>query len=342
MGLAGVSVHCTDGFIIPGLAHCLSPATAASLGLLPPPQSVASVPTVSMPQSQVMVTTPAQSTSVSWATGPSPSFTLGPSDSAPHHQPAPPTQSGLMLSPAAEIFPQKLVEKVKGGKFVEMKELLVDNIALVSQLEAVQGSAALPMVGPTRPRLREVTSLPTWCYCFLGFMAMQTSDPVTRDQLTYARLLIKEAQRHGGRGWLDYDRAFRQHITADPNLRWNNLNPGLQASTILGQRSGSQGSFCTLCREGDHTRAQCALAFLEPTVQATSTPVNTWRKPRPSPKVCLSWNRGACLFPGECTYQHECATCQSRNHKARDCPKTPESSLYKRRPGAPRPQQSTT
>ena len=124
-----------------------------------------------------------------------------------------------------------------------MKELLTDNLSLISQLEAVQGIAPLHMLGAARPRLREISSLPTWCYCFLGYMAARTSDPVTRDQLAYARLLIKEAQRHGGLGWLDYDRVFRQQVAS---LRWNTLIPGLQATTILGQQSVKQPVFFTL------------------------------------------------------------------------------------------------
>ena len=189
------------------------------------------------------------------------------------------------------------------------------------------------MLGASRPRLREVSSLPTWCYCFLGYMAMRTSDPTTRDQLAYARLLIKEAQRHGGFGWLDYDRAFRQQAAVDPSICWNTLNPGLQASTIIGQRQSGQGTFCTLCRAVNHNRAQCALACLEPpssTVTAITQPPSTRRKSRPN--ICVSWNRGSCIFPGDCTYKHECITCQSPNHRAKDCSKTPDTSVYKRPP----------
>ena len=54
-------------------------------------------------------------------------------------------RSGLILSPAAEPFPHKLVDKVKSGQFVEMRELLADNIALVQQLENIQG---FPLQGP--------------------------------------------------------------------------------------------------------------------------------------------------------------------------------------------------
>ena len=146
-----------------------------------------------------------------------------------------PAPAGLTLSPAAETFPRRLVDKVRSGVFVDMKELLADNVSLLDQLETLQGPAAIRPLGPARPRLREVTTLHTWCYCFLAYISMCTTDATTRDQLAYARLIIKEAQRHGGLGWLDYDRAFRQQAAADPAIRWNTLLPGLQASTILGQ-----------------------------------------------------------------------------------------------------------
>ena len=251
--------------------------------------------------------------------------------------------AGLVLSPAAEPFPQKLVDKIRSGQFVDMKELLADNMSLINQLEAVPGLSPTQLLGARRPRLREISSLSTWCYSFLGYVAIRTSDPATRDQLAYARLLIREAHRHGGLGWLDYDRAFRQQAAADISMRWNTLAPGLQASTILGQRTG-QGMFCTLCREVDHSRAQCALACLQPVNMgppADPRLSSTRRRPETALNICISWNRGACIFPGQCSYRHVCATCQLP-HKAKDCPQTPDGSAYKLRQGAPRPRNSTT
>lgn len=310
---------------------------AAALGMLPPAASIASVPLMpSLSQPSLVSwasTTPNTSTTWSYATNQWPHNQL-PAQAAPSH-------AGLTLSPAAETFPKRLVDKVRSGQFTEMKELLADNMSLLHQLETVSGVSATHMLGPARPRLREVASLPTWCYCFLGYVAMQTSDPTTRDQLAYARLLIKEAQRHGGLGWLDYDRAFRQQVAADPTMRWNTLIPGLQASTILGQRQAGSGIFCTLCRQVDHTRAQCALACLEPAASTPSTVTTTSavrRKHRGN--FCISWNKGACIFPiGECIYKHECPVCRSPDHKAKDCARLPESSPYRIRLGPARTRQ---
>ena len=48
-----------------------------------------------------------------------------------------------------------------------MRELLADNITLLQQLETMQGTHPVNMIGPTRPRLREVSTLTTWLYCSL-------------------------------------------------------------------------------------------------------------------------------------------------------------------------------
>ena len=255
---------------VPGHDMSNSPYIAG-LGTLPPPSSLTSVSLLTgsyqgHPLGTSSVALDTTSTTNVMAPGITtwPSISVPPSTSIPMVNPtqvSPQHSAGLVISPAAAPFPKKLVDKVKSGQFVEMKELLVDNIALMRQLEAMHGTSNLPQFSANRPQLREVSSLTTWCYCFLGYMAIHTADPTTRDQLAYARLIIREAQRHGGKGWLDYDRSFRQQAAIDPLTRWNTLSPGLLASTVLCQRAQRGTQFCTLCREVDHTMFQCALYY---------------------------------------------------------------------------------
>ena len=120
-----------------------------------------------------------------------------------------------------------------------MRDLLTDNIALHDQLEALQGTYHLTTLpNSIRPRVREVPSLISWVYCFVAYVATRTSDTQTRDMLTYCRLLIREALWHGGSGWQEYDRNFRRQLVINPSTPWNTLLPDLQATTILGQRTG--------------------------------------------------------------------------------------------------------
>ena len=101
---------------------------------------------------------------------------------------------------------------------MELWEFLSDNISLVLQLEALQSPAILmpALPGAVRPHYHEIISLVLWLYCcFITYVA---SDMPTRDQLTYALLLIKEVQRHGESGWLAYDHALRQQLAIKPHV----------------------------------------------------------------------------------------------------------------------------
>ena len=246
-----------------------------------------------------------------------------------------PSSLGMILSPSMEPIPPKLVQRITDGQFVEMRDLLQDNVTLQQQVDAIAGPFQLPPIpGLTRPRLRGVKSVTSWISCFLAYAAVKTTDVNTRNHLAYARLLIQEALRHGGMGWLDYDRVFRKQVAIDPTLQWNSLMPGLHTSTILSTRNGT-GLFCTLCKGSDHPNTTCALTYLHhqgmPPLAPTQTSTSSRRPPRRPESmlhICVSWNKGLCAYPGTCTYRHVCATCQE-GHKAKECPKTLPESEYK-------------
>ena len=233
------------------------------------------------------------------------------------------SRQGLILSPASDPIPHRLVQRIRAGEFVDMRDLLADNISLHNQLEALHGQASLASPASLQPRLREVPSLSSWLYCFAAYMAVLTTDPRTQDMLAYCRLIIKEALRHGGTGWQEYDRTFRRQAAIDSSLPWNTLVPGLQAATLVGPRGASWGTFCTLCREPDHNANQCALSVMQQRVRSPAeTPKSfdrRYRRPETVLGICSSWNRGTCAFPLSCTYRHVCGACQGR-HKRFECP----------------------
>ena len=253
----------------------------ASLGAMPPPSALAGIPLITDPQPSLQPGASAIGGVVAGRSTPAPELAdlltgtadLPAESSAPGgavegahtSRNGPATCAGLSLSPASEPFPWRLWNRVRTDEFVEMWDLLMDNITLLQRLKVFGGHRPLAAVpGMMRPHLREVTTLPTWMHCFLAYVTLRTRDPCTRDMLAYARLLIREAQRHPGNGWLDYDRVFRQQVAIDPTMAWNTLHPGIQSATLVGQAAGQAVNFCTLCREVDHTAAQCALAYLQP------------------------------------------------------------------------------
>ena len=89
----------------------------------------------------------------------------------------------------------------------------------------------------------------------------------------------------------------------------------LQVTTMLGWVHNQE--FFALCRETDHSAPQCAMSQLQqPTLRSgnfTAPRMGTvWR-------ICLSWNKGNCTYPGTCTYRHVCSWCFQPSNPTRDC-----------------------
>ena len=322
------------------MPHCLLSVLPTALGVLPPAVSLASIP---------LFTTcgpfPTTLTATIMATPLTHDAVVFPAiDPAP--------VMATVLSSALPPIPAKIVSKIKSGQFVPMKDLLADNMSLCSHLESLPG-AQHAFAGPLKPRLREIQSPLTWVSSFLSYVAVLTPDPKTRDLLTYGRLVIREAQRHGGSGWAEYDKIFRQHAALDPAVKWNELSPSLHASTILSYRSGPS-QCCGLCHEPDHSASQCAMLSVHPPPVASrgqlagqpspspqAGPIRKTVRPETLERICVSWNRGRCSHPS-CSFRHICATCKRRGHKARDCEETPQSSHYKTNPSKPSQADSVT
>ena len=96
------------------------------------------------------------------------------------------TQANLSLSVSTEPILVKLVHRIQSGQLVEMHDLLGDNIALTQHFESANSyfpAHVLPV--SFHPRLCEVSSLSSWIYCFLVYLAVGTSDQSTCDRLIY-------------------------------------------------------------------------------------------------------------------------------------------------------------
>ena len=245
----------------------------------------------------------------------------------------------LFLSVLFPPIPEKLVTKIRAGSFVDMQELLPDNMALLKQLENLQSDKA-----KSKAKLREVKMLSSWLYCFLAYIAVATPDKHTRDLLTYARLVMREALRTGGDGWAAYDWLFREHAALDKarHFDWTTLDSGLHQATFICQ-AGPSGATCTHCAEADHSTKACALASVQdspgrrddsppPAKRARPSQQRPAVPPRPrgeaADKICISRNWGYCIFP-RCKMDHICATCKKGDHRAKDCDSTPDDGYYK-------------
>ena len=126
------------------------------------------------------------------------------------------------LADCFPLVPTKLVQHICSLEFVEMRDLLPDNIALAKRLEALP---TCPDIRSTEQR--EISSLLTWVSCFSTYIAVLAESNLGRvvDLLVYMRIIIREAHKHGGHGWMTYDTVFRRNRHKPPchGMHWTCL-----------------------------------------------------------------------------------------------------------------------
>lgn len=234
-------------------------------------------------------------------------------------------------------IPAKLVRKIQALEYVDMRELLPDNIALAERL-AVLPTGCAP---PKQPGGREIggdRALLSWVSSFATYIAVVAEAHPGRvnDMLAYMRLIIREASKFGGTGWLTYDAVFRRNQEGTP-APWSYLDASLHQVYIASQREKTVVP-CKHCHEIDHLPSECAIVSLLPKSAAPpleptpERPTSKGKRPAPYSRqrpICASWNTGNCKFPGRCSYAHVCLACYGA-HPAVACKERPPAAYQQR------------
>ncbi len=140
------------------------------------------------------------------------------------------------------MVPGKLVRKIVRGDYVDMAELLKDNV------EAERRRMAAGESGQgQRPSRREIPDFESWLQCFNTYAAVVCSTQV-QGAMGISGCGASEVRR---RGWLLYDSAFRQQISSLEAVDFSKINQGLYSTTFLAY--GGRGQFCSRCLLSDHT-----------------------------------------------------------------------------------------
>ena len=236
------------------------------------------------------------------------------------------------------LIPQKLVAKILKWEFVSMAELLPDNLELARRSGEAQKACS-----SKAPKKRELTEdwkgLVAWSVSFSTFTAIISREHPEKFQelLAYHATILIEALRFGCKGWLSYDKLFREHVEKDPGTSWSMLHPMFYSLSFLSQRV--EALTCPRCMAPDHGKSECALSTLEPAAAQEPPPrirqsdANTGRQSGPprkrfrregtptsqASKICFSYNEGQCFrHPKPCDREHKCIRC-GQDHRMVDC-----------------------
>ena len=178
-------------------------------------------------------------------------------------QDKPPPEQPFILGEGLPTVAAKLAGRIRRGEFVDMTELLQDNIEAERRRGSVPDNTCAGGVG--KARRQEVPDLLSWVQCFGVYACVVASKHPEKisEKMAYQTTIIHEARRCGGAGWQGYDNMFRQHAANLPSIDWSKVNNSLFAVTFMAQQNG-RGKTCELCLEPDHMAAECALAPAKP------------------------------------------------------------------------------
>ena len=208
----------------------------------------------------------------------------------------------FILSEALPVVPAKLVKRILRGEYVDMAELLKDNMEVERRRTVAEAEE-----GRARINRREVPDMLSWLQCFSLYAAVVGSKfpEKFQDLWAYQATIIAEHRRCDGRGWRLYDAGFRQQIVSIESAEFGKLNQALYATTFLAY--GSIGQFCGSCLQTDHSQEDCALnparvvqvvRLSEPSRERREggrTGEHSTKRRRRG--ACYAWNDGRCSLP---------------------------------------------
>ena len=221
----------------------------------------------------------------------------------------------FVVGPGFSTVPAKLVSQILAGKYIDLNELLPANLQLKEPEPQLLLDGRLVLTSQPKKPHRCIDDIATWSEAFAIFsLILVTHFPYRWKDLIQYQLLILCTHRHfGGRVWLTYDEAFREHAAATRLTDWSCMD--VQLFNFHAAGSSSRSSTATHSADWEPSGSSGSLV------------------------VCISWNKSRCTSPfATCRYAHRCSSC-SGSHRASACPSSSSSKFSrgngKRRSSSP-------
>ena len=137
----------------------------------------------------------------------------------------------FVLGEGIPTVPSKLVARIWKGEYIDMADLLRDNLEADRRRSGLLTPSAV--LAQAKPIRREVPDILSWAQCFSVYIGVTAEKQPHRVKLllAYQSTVLREARRCGGTGWRGYDSLFRQLAAADDTIDWSRLNPSLYATS---------------------------------------------------------------------------------------------------------------
>ena len=128
---------------------------------------------------------------------------------------APSVGKTIVVGPGYAPFTGKLVAKITSGAFVELVDLLAENIR-AQEAEPHTYLDGKLLVAPAKKRVVEIPDILTWIQAFTIYQSIFCTTYPSRwqDTTQYELLILQTACQFPGPAWLNYDTAFRKDAAA--------------------------------------------------------------------------------------------------------------------------------
>ena len=216
----------------------------------------------------------------------------------------------VSVTEGIQPVPSKVVEKIDTGEFVDLGDLLQDQVPQEDLMlpDPKSGVVLVHSLDSLQKKKKKIRDFHSWVEAFMVFVATKyrSSQPEVASLMAYGVLINQAAREHAPDRWLTYDRKFREVIGAKKDDRWNELNVGLWNRCFTGQTRWIPHKVCSDCLEGGHSTWEC------PKQGGASA------RKRPGPqggpvakrRYCFPFNnKGMCDRGGTCQFWHRCMEC---------------------------------
>ena len=137
----------------------------------------------------------------------------------------------FILGSGRPPVPASLVSQILTGKFIELSELIPENLApptTESTSFTIEGRSIVPTTTSSRKKT-EISDILTWVECFNSYISVITAFHLerVRDLLACMALIMRLAKQFPGRCWYTYDRAYRLEAAASNSKNWSQINADL-------------------------------------------------------------------------------------------------------------------
>ena len=295
-----------DGAHASNVASSSIPSSSTTSGNVVVPSFISTYSTVGNPVFTALGQPPLMAIST-------PSSFVSPAWPAPGNSTfVPSVGKAFVVGPGYAPIPAKLVAKITSGVFVELADLLAENLRAQESEPHTYLDGKL-VVSPARKRVVEITDILTWVQAFTIYAWVFCNAHPNRwqDLTRYKLLIMQTARQFPGPAWQTYDVAFRKDAAASGLVDWSKMN--LDLYNFHTRTSGVPQSSPSLLG------TQSAFP-LPPSSSAPTSP--SLPVPRSSTSVyyCRSWNNGACRWTlGQCRFRHVCERCDG-DHPLVSCP----------------------